>query len=135
MSTMRTTQTFEVSAEDVKVAVAEFVEKRFGPGGEVRVSVDVETFTTGIGMNEHDEKRMVVKATREPGPDHRPPGLDGGYDPVRDEKKEFALDEFVTLARVEIGHYADTFRGRNDFHAAKHTWRDWFKSFHEYMSW
>ncbi len=124
----KTTQTFELSDEDVKTAIAEFVGKRYGAGGEVKV-------TTGMGMNEHDEMRVKVTATREPTPDHHPSGLDGGYDPIKDEKKEFTLDEFVTLSKWEIGGYANTFRGENDFHKMKHTWDEWFRSFHQYMSW
>ncbi len=134
MSTMRTTQTFEISDEDVKTAIADFVGRKYGAGGEVKVSVSVETFTTGMGMNEHDEMRVKVTAAREPEPepDHR---LDGGYDPIKDEKKEFTLDEFVALSKAEIDGYANTFRGENDFHKAKHTWDEWFRSFHQYMSW
>jgi len=58
-----------------------------------------------------------------------------GYDPVRDEKKEFTLDEFTSVAMLEVANYAETWRGVNPFHLAKHTWDEWFRSFREYMSW
>jgi hypothetical protein len=58
-----------------------------------------------------------------------------GYDPIQDEKKEFTLDEFTSVAMVEVAEYAETWRGENPFHLAKHTWDEWFRSFREYMSW
>jgi hypothetical protein len=39
MTSVKTTQTFDLSEEDVQTAVAEFIEKRFGPGGDPKVSV------------------------------------------------------------------------------------------------
>lgn len=58
-----------------------------------------------------------------------------GYDPIEDEKKEFSLDEFASAAMHEISEYAETWRGVNPFHLAKHTWDEWFQSFRGYMFW
>jgi hypothetical protein len=58
-----------------------------------------------------------------------------GYDPIKDEKKEFTLEEFTSVAMLEVADYAETWRGVNPFHLAKHTWDEWFRSFREYMSW
>lgn len=57
------------------------------------------------------------------------------YNPIEDEKKEFSLEEFKELAKAELDKYAATFEGQNDFHKGKHTWGEWFSSFHRYMSW
>ncbi len=58
-----------------------------------------------------------------------------GYDPIKDEKKEFSLDEFASAAMHEVSEYAETWRGVNPFHLAKHTWDEWFQSFRGYISW
>lgn len=66
MTSVKTTQTFNLSEEDVQTAVAEFIEKRFGPGGKIAVSVSTRTVTTGYGQNETDTHVVTVSATREP---------------------------------------------------------------------
>ncbi len=60
------------------------------------------------------------------------PGGSPERNPIKDEKTEYGLDEFVTLVKAEFERYADTFRGQNQ---GKHRWEEWMRSFHEYMSW
>ena len=59
------------------------------------------------------------------------------YDPIDDEKKEFTLEEFIETAKEELDSYKKTWAGpnTNDFHQGKHTWQEWFNTFHRYMSW
>ena len=131
----KTMQKFELSKEDVQTAVSEFIEKRFGKGGPVKVDVGVRIKTTGYGTAEHDTHVAEVTAVRDALPVDMPAGLEGGYDPVRDEKKEFSMEEFLSLARQELGEYVSVLGGQNDFTRGRHTWGEWFKQFHEYMSW
>ncbi len=135
MTTAKTTQTFVLSKEDVQTAVSEFVEKRYGRGGAVKVDVGVKTVTVGYGTAERDSHVAEVTAVREAGAPAAPTGLEGGYDPIRDEKREFTLDEFLHVSIVELKGYADTFRDQNEFTRGKHTWNVWFRQFHEFMSW
>lgn len=57
------------------------------------------------------------------------------YDPIKDEKKPFTLEEFTATAKKELDQYTATFKDANDYHKQPHTWNEWWKSFHEYMSW
>ncbi len=57
------------------------------------------------------------------------------YDPIKDEKKLFSLDEFVNLAKSELDKYNETWKDVNEFHKGKHTWSEWFNGFLQYMSW
>ena len=61
----KTKQTFELSEEDVRTAIAEFIENRFGAGSELTVSIGFKTVSTGYGMNERDDQVMRVTAARE----------------------------------------------------------------------
>ena len=135
MRQSKTIQSFELSEEDVGTAVSEFIEKRHGAGPKIKVEVRVGVKTIGMGMSERDTHVVEVSASREAPAVPAPDVGQGGYDPIKDEKKEFTLDEFLHVSRVELSAYADTFRGQNDFHKEKHTWNEWFRSFHEYMSW
>lgn len=77
----KTTQRFELSKEDVQTAVSEFIEKRFGKGGPIKVDVGVKTVSVGYGMAEHDSHVAEVTAVRDAPPFNMPAGLEGGYDP------------------------------------------------------
>ncbi len=66
MTSVKTRQTFELSEDDVKVAVAEYIERKFGADGKLSVSVGVGSVTTGFGMSEHDKHVVSVSASREP---------------------------------------------------------------------
>lgn len=62
-------QTFKLSTADVKAAIKAWVEEKHpwyvaAKMVPVEVSIDVEEYTTGMGMNERIEHRVVVKATR-----------------------------------------------------------------------
>jgi len=57
------------------------------------------------------------------------------YDPIDDENRQFSLDQFIASATAELHAYLQTWVGKNEWHQATHTWREWFTSFHEYMSW
>lgn len=49
----------------MKTAVADYVEKSFGAGGKITVSVDTRTVTTGYGTSESDTQVVAIVATRE----------------------------------------------------------------------
>lgn len=57
------------------------------------------------------------------------------YDPFADEKKEYTLAEFAAVAKEELDLYEKEWTEANDFHKAPHTWDEWWKAFHHYMSW
>lgn len=57
------------------------------------------------------------------------------YNPIEDEKKEFTLAEFIAVALEELSEYEKTWTEANDFHQQPHTWDEWWKAFHHYMSW
>lgn len=59
------------------------------------------------------------------------------YDPFDDEKKQFTLKEFIATAKEELDAYEKEWSppDTNDFHEGKHTWDEWFSTFHRYMSW
>ncbi len=82
---------------------------------------------------------FVEKRFRKPGP---PPEVTRtmeeaamGYDPIKDEKREFSFEEFVETASHELQQYKVALGGQNDFTRGKHTWNVWFRQFHEFMSW
>ena len=66
-------------------------------------------------------------------------GSDDGFDPIEDENKPFDVEEWATEAKKAIDDYVAAFGGpveaRNEYHKKPHTWREWFASFHGYMSW
>lgn len=66
MPTMKTTQTFELSPEDIQVAISEFIESRFGAGGPVSVNTKVEHVCTGYSQFERNEHVVKITATRTP---------------------------------------------------------------------
>lgn len=57
------------------------------------------------------------------------------YDPIKDEKKEFTLEEWADTLIAEIRRYVQQWKDANEFHKEKHTWTEWAKSFWRYMSW
>lgn len=68
MPTASSTQQFDLSESDVKEAVAEYIERKYGAGNELSVSVSVRTTTTGYGMQETDSHVVSVTASRKLGP-------------------------------------------------------------------
>lgn len=60
-----TRQTFELSEQDVRVAIAQYIETKFGRQGTLTVTVGVATKTTGYGTNERDEHVARVTAWRD----------------------------------------------------------------------
>lgn len=68
MAETRTTQRFDLSDADVKEAIAEWVERKFGGGNPITVDVDARAITTGFGMNESTGYVVKVSATRKLGP-------------------------------------------------------------------
>jgi len=65
MASSKTKQSFELSEEDIKRAVSEFIEREYGAGAPLTVDVGVHTVTRGYGTNEHDAHEFSVTATRE----------------------------------------------------------------------
>lgn len=59
------------------------------------------------------------------------------FNPIKDEKKVFSLEEFITLAKEELDEYQEEWSGpnSNDFHDQPHTWDEWWNAFHRYISW
>ena len=57
------------------------------------------------------------------------------FDPIRDEKKEFTLEEWVNLVQNELRAYHEEWEDSNEFHKKKHTWAEWHNAFVRYMSW
>lgn len=66
MTSEKMTQSFELSDADIKQAVREYIENRFGVGGELKVDCRVATVTTGYGMQESDSHVVKITATRTP---------------------------------------------------------------------
>jgi hypothetical protein len=65
MSKTTSTQKFELSDDHVKEAITEWIEKQFGKGKPITVSLSAKTITTGIGPGEHDIAVVEVSASRE----------------------------------------------------------------------
>lgn len=61
----KTTQTFDLSHDDVETAVAQFIEKKFGKGAPITVSIRAVPRTTGFGMNESTTYVAEISAKRE----------------------------------------------------------------------
>ena len=60
------------------------------------------------------------------------------YNPMKDEKTEYTLAEFVSVAKEELDNYEKEWsppNATNDHHTGKHTWDEWFGTFLRYMSW
>lgn len=57
------------------------------------------------------------------------------HDPVRDESKLYSLSEFTLLVIGELYEHWSLFLDKNEFHGGKHTYLEWFRSFHEWKSW
>lgn len=58
-----------------------------------------------------------------------------GYDPIRDETKEFGLQEWADTLCHEVQRYALESKDTNDYHVQNHTWDAWMATFARYMSW
>lgn len=60
-----TRQVFELSNQDIRIAVKEYIERKFGKLGTLTISVRVDTVTRGYGMQEHESHEVAITATRE----------------------------------------------------------------------
>lgn len=56
------------------------------------------------------------------------------YDPVADEKKPFAMAEFVTEAKDCLDEYLKALENQNDFTREPHTFDEWMREFLGFMS-
>jgi hypothetical protein len=92
MTSVKTTQTFNLSEEDVQTAVSEFVEGRFGPGGKITVSVGTRTVTTGYGQSERDTQVVAISAAREPVPAEQRVTLQTSADEARADELRLATN-------------------------------------------
>lgn len=61
----KTTQSWELSEDDIKVAIAEWLEKKFGKGNPITVSVRAVAYSSGFGMNESVSYRAEITAKRD----------------------------------------------------------------------
>ena len=59
-----------------------------------------------------------------------------GYDPIRDEKKPYTFEEFITEAKACLDDYREIWREEpNEYHAGSHTFDEWMATFGRWMSW
>lgn len=61
----KTTQSWELSQDDIKTAIAEWLEKKFGAGKPITVSINVRTVSTGFGAGEGYDHVAEIVAKRE----------------------------------------------------------------------
>lgn len=61
----KSTQSWELSKEDVQEAVANWLEDKFGLGKPITVSLRAVAVSTGFGMNEGTSYEVEVTAKRD----------------------------------------------------------------------
>jgi hypothetical protein len=61
---MRATHTFELSDDDIKTAIEEYIVKRFGDGEPLVVHVVAKSVLKGFGSGEYEDYEVKVTATR-----------------------------------------------------------------------
>lgn len=61
----KSTQSWELSQEDVTEAITEWLEKKFGAGKPITVSLRAVAVSTGYGMNEGTTYVPEITAKRE----------------------------------------------------------------------
>ena len=61
----KTTQTFELSDEDIKEAIRELIEKQYGKGQPIAVRLSVKTTYEGCGTAEGPDYVPVITAERQ----------------------------------------------------------------------
>lgn len=57
------------------------------------------------------------------------------HNPILDDKRQYILEQFIATAKAELDEYQKTWTDSNEYHRQPHTWNEWWKTFHRYMSW